>query len=102
MQHRAIIMDINVTLRADYFSKKADASFPYDLYKARLNPKHAKRDIEQINTSNMDNANKWSDIHSKIIMILSKKYPKIKNKQITNPYLMDLRIIKTLNTRSLA
>ena len=45
MQHRAIIIDIEVTLKASYFNKINDAYCPYDIRKARSLPNLAKHDI---------------------------------------------------------
>ena len=38
MRNRALIIDLKVTLKANYFNKTNDAYFPYGIQKARLQP----------------------------------------------------------------
>ena len=82
MQHRALILDLKITLKANYFTKKQDVSCPYDLNKARANPNLICEEIENLNLNNIPIQNLWSSIQGSTLEILIKNYPR---KDLGNP-----------------
>ena len=77
MQHRALIRDIKITLKADYFKNDLNAQCPYDLAKARKAISKSKTEIENIKPDKVPIERRWNMIHNEILSILVKITPKV-------------------------
>ena len=75
MQHRALILDLQITLKANYFTKKHNKFCPYDLNKARNNPILIHEGINNLNTNNIPTHDLWNSIRRSTLDILVKNYP---------------------------
>ena len=78
MKHRALICDIEITLKANYFNHDLNAQCPYDLAKSRKNISKSKAEIEKIKPENIPIERRWNAIRNKILSILAKNHPKSK------------------------
>ena len=81
MQHRAVILDLQIALKSNYFDNPTKSFSPYDLQKARLGPGKVKSKIENVQITNGETF--WSDTHGKIINVLIKEYPTTKKDKQT-------------------
>ena len=77
MQHSALIRDIKITLKADYFKNDLNAQCPYDLAKARKAISKSKTEIENIKPDKVPIERRWNMIHNEILSILVKITPKV-------------------------
>ena len=75
MQHRAVIITLNVKLKSNFHNQIGKNNCPYNLKEMRENPDKSKIEIENINTKNISIANLWKHISDRITEILIKNYP---------------------------
>ena len=78
MQHRELIIDLQITLKANYFQNKPDAMCPYDLQKARAEPTLIQHEIENSKLDDTPIANLCGETRNKLLTSLIKKSHKAK------------------------
>ena len=70
MKHRALIIDIDVSLKSDYFRNPNNAYCPYVHNRDRIHPEYAKDEIEQLTVGNITIEDRRGSRQSDVLPIL--------------------------------
>ena len=92
MQHKAIIINLHITLKADYFEHQNKDNCPYDLQKARAGPALIQTEIENTKLDNTPIEDLWGETHNKLLTTLIKKFPKKPKQKPTTQYITNYKI----------
>ena len=78
MQHKSIIINLHITLKADYSKLLNRDNCPYDLQKARAEPMLIQHEVENANLEGTPIDDIWNKTHNKLLTTLIKNSPKTK------------------------